>query len=190
MNLRRAPGYALRTGGRSLVLSAALVGAELMAVPVGLLLDTRARLRGPEAVALVHGAFEPMDRIAQTTEPPRYTGTMSWRELLDVRAELVAWGREARSAPPERVAEGARALLARLEAHEEAARAHLAMARHLVESLGRAAVGEGPADLVRATIDAQLPSLPLAHAYDYLAQRLHRRGVGVLVNDVPPIPFA
>jgi hypothetical protein len=72
------------------------------------------------------------------------------------------------------------------------------MSRHIVESIGLGAVNAlhydrqsqgGTLKLSRDLVRLQALSLFSTTFYDRMAQRHQARGVGILVNDVPPIPF-
>lgn len=187
INLRRARTYALRTSGRSLFLSAALVALECAALPaahwVARRADTQARRD------LLEAAFVAMDDLPHARTPPRFI-SRSAAQVHD--AGLALRELAARRGRPGDVLTACRATLGVLEALEEAHGAHLAMSRHLVESVARAAaltvaMGMEADPFALALIQLQTRALVLCQPLDALAQACHARGAGILMNDLPAI---
>lgn len=85
-----------------------------------------------------------------------------------------------------------------VEACEETEAAHLAMSRHIIESIGLfsvnaphyrdASAGE-TVPLSKRYLRLQMLGLAGCIGLDVMAQRIHEVGVGIVVNDVPSIPF-
>ena len=207
LNLRRAPVYARRSRGRSLPVSVGLVISELALLPLAVGFDAWGVLRdeptssrfvsmrmtpwigAPFAVSALAPGVERADRVAL-------------RQILGHcrKAARAAVGRRDLVAVAEVAATGLRQL-ERLES--ECSGALFPMTRHLLESIGLAAVagiedarrqalkkqGAAPSRLALALVSIQLPGLLLGPAFDSVAQRSHRRGVGIIHNDVPSIPF-
>jgi hypothetical protein len=187
INLRRARTYALRTGGRSLFLSATLVALECAALPaahwVARRADTQARRD------LLEAAFVAMDDLPHAHTSPRFIS----RSAAQVREAGFALGELAgRRGRPGDVLTACRATLSVLDALEEAHSAHLAMSRHMVESVARAAaltvaMGMEADPFALGLIQLQLRALVLCQPLDALAQACHTRGAGILTNDLPAI---
>ncbi|MCP4805375.1 MAG: hypothetical protein GY884_08505 [Proteobacteria bacterium] len=99
-----------------------------------------------------------------------------------------------RQGDPEGVVRLCRQPLQDLETLESQHEAALAMSRHLVESVARAALQTSELDLAkdalaRDLVVLQLAGLPLCVGLDRSAQRLHRRGLNILLDELPPIPL-
>ncbi len=202
LNRERAPRYAAVTAGRSWRLSRLLVAVELSTLPTARWFDWRARPHNALGVPVVLADFLPMHLAAPWDAPLGRAGVAARETRRALHSELrgLAWRviGQARRGDFEAAAEAcARSLLALREA-EAASGANFAMGAHLVESVGLAAANspgyvsasEGrAAGLCRDLLIFQALGLPLAGPFDALAQPLHALGAGVLVNDVPPIPF-
>lgn len=202
LNRARRPVYAAATSGRSEPLSALLLRSERAALPVAWWIDARARRFQRAGVPVVAEDFVSMSAVRPAHAPPLRRGRMARRELDALDRRVRAYGAAVREAA--RCGELFRArrlsadLIDAVDGLEIGHDAHLAMTRHLVESIGLAATnGErwrretgGRADaLVRDLVIAQTLALRLAVPIDAAAQRLHGEGVGIVVNDVPAIPF-
>lgn len=197
VNRARRPKYAARTNGASRWLSTGLIASELNTLPLAWWFDWRARRLGNPGV--VTEDFVPMDDAALWDMPPTYTGIASDAAQCEARALLTA-GRKATSRAPgdfEAVAAEMSRLLTALRDLETTEGAHFAMAVHIVESVGFAAANaprwiavEPRARRVsRDLVWVQAQGLLLALPIDTRAQPLHAQGIGIVVNDVPPIPF-
>jgi hypothetical protein len=98
----------------------------------------------------------------------------------------------------ESVAKVSYTLLGTISRLEEAAQAHFAMTRHVAESVGLAALngsryaadsGGATTRLSERLVRSQLTAFASSLWMDRQAQMQHTRGVGILVNDLPHIPF-
>lgn len=199
LNRRRAPRYAEVSGGRSQALSGLLIAMEASTLPVAAWFDRRSAPFVADGVDVVAEDFVSMDGVRPWHAPParrRVAGRRAHRrvaEHLDLARRDAA--RRAVAGDFAGVRDAAAVALRGVRAVEDGEGAHFAMAAHLVESLGFCADnarrrGAGPADVVaRDLVLAQALGLALAAPVDRLAQPLHRRGVGIVVNDVPDIPF-
>ena len=129
---------------------------------------------------------------------PRSTASLPAKPTSRLRLYV----RAARQSPGRGdLADTARALAGLVHALRQSERddnRHRALAVHVAESAGwmaeRGAIYACQTDgatlaLSRRLVRGHLALLPFAHVLDRLAAPVHRRGAGLFVNDLPPIPF-
>ena len=190
LNRARRAQYAAMTGGRSAALSTALIALERLTLPLARWFELRA-WRQPQRRHLLELSFVPMHVPASSLRPALREGP-SRDQQRPARACLRRLGRSLHE--PDLV-QRCQDTLRALEILERQHGAHLAMSRHLVESIGRVAMVRARLGLekdrfARDLLRLHALALPLAPWLDGRAQRLHQRGAGLLVNDLPAIPFA
>lgn len=202
LNEARRAGYAARTGGVSRRVSDRLLRGERLTIPLAWLIDRWAARYNRDGVGIVRDDFVPMAGAAPADAPPRHRGRASTAQLDEVRRLLGAYRRRVGRALPARDYEGlardTATTLDAVEALEERWGCHFAMTRHLLEQVGYAAVraieharasGGRTHRLTSAFVRLLARPLGAGVELDAAAQRAHERGVGLLVNDLPPIPF-
>ena len=195
LNRQRRAGYVRAGGLRAALVSRALVGSERALLPVARTLDAEARRAGCETWA---AAFAPMHAAPEPTRP--VTGSRA-----GARGAAVAFARGARPlaragralarGETDEAAAHLDAALARVREAAESRGLHLAMTVHLLESArlalslagGERARGRCAGPLARFA-RLHLAGLGLALQLDAHAAPLHARGVGLIANDLPPIP--
>lgn len=203
LNRSRREIYDRYSGGRTRAFSNTLIGLELLSLPPAMLLDAWAKRFQERGIPIIQGDFVSMTAVRSPFAPPRWRGVANDAEAEQVQAWLAAYRKELGAALDgddfEGLARSTHDLLGRLERTEREHRTHWAMTKHLIESLGMAAMNAGDyADasngetrrLSRAFIRLQSMGLLGSVALDRKAQDLHRQGIGILVNDIPDIPFA
>jgi hypothetical protein len=194
LNRSRAPVYARRSRGRSVPVSAALVGAELALLPVARWYDRRAERWARRGVPLLDELFASMP---STTLDVGAMPSSCVRLRVDAariaRRARIALDRRGFGAAGDRLARALDALprdgvgCALLRHLLESA---LAIARRAPELCARAArAGLGsPAPLLAGLLRLHLRGLALAAALDRLAWPAQRAGVPILVADLPEPP--
>lgn len=201
-NRERRDYYAGRSNGASRALSDQLIRLERLTLPFAMYFDAQARRFNRQGIPIVERDLVPMSGVRPADTPPSHRNVASKADLQRLDGWLDTY-REATSAALEgrdfqRIGQLTAGLLSQLEGLETTADAHFAMTRHMVESVGYAALhaldyrvassGETD-DLAARFIKLQAFGLTGTVAIDRKAQDLHRRGIGILVNDVPDIPF-
>jgi hypothetical protein len=203
LNRSRRDVYDRLSGGRTRSLSNALINLELLSLPPAMLMDAWAKRFQERGIPIIQGDFVSMEEVRSPFAPPRWRGVASDAEAEQVQAWLDAYRKELGKALDdndfEGLAQATHSLLGRLEQAEHEHQTHWAMTKHLIESLGLAtmnaidysdASGGETRRLSRAFIRLQSMGLLGSVALDRKAQDLHRQGFGILVNDIPDIPFA
>lgn len=201
INLGRRRHYVALAGWRAWLLSVLLVASERLCRPLARHFDRKARPFNEAGIGIVADDFIDMALIEPVEKAPRYRGRAPRSAHADVKRQVKHLKRDGLKA----LASGdyssicslvARALenIAALEAQHQA---HFAMSVHLLESLGFAALHAPDyiaADascepLARQLVAIQLRLCDGGLLMDRLAQHCHQHGAGILVNDVPHIPF-
>ena len=202
VNQTRRPFYAQRTQGRSRRISAYLIGTERLLLPWARDFDRRALRFQRRSIPILEDDLFSMAGIRPVEAPPRFSRRADAVALERVRRRLRTLRDRLRQAVPvaafEAAAEAALEALEAVEAWEETEAAHLAMSRHIIESIGLfsvnatryrdASAGE-TVPLSKRYLRLQMFGLAGCVGLDVMAQRIHGYGVGIVVNDLPSIPF-
>lgn len=201
INWSRRHYYSEVSGGRSRLLSWWLILSEVLCLPLARYFDWRARRFNAQGVGVVRDDFIDMANIKPETSPPIWTHRAEPEAFAAVANSVSVLREQAlESAKVFDFAAVARETAMALESVitiENSAQAHFMMTRHLLESIGLAALhahdyvgqnGEVKA-LCRQLVVIQVRLAGSGLMMDKLAQRTHARGAGILINDVPHIPF-
>jgi hypothetical protein len=199
LNSDRMERYAALTDGRSDGLVHRLILNERALVPVARAIDAWARPYNERGIPVVQGDFVSMERAAPfgTSMEP----TMPMGDVEEAATKALLWDLYRTSGGSlEATVDACAQTLDELTLIESEAGVVFPMSRHLVESLGysalhgiehnRASEGETAA-LVGALVGMQRLGLVTLDpvGIDRQANAFHQQGIGILVNDVPPIPF-
>jgi hypothetical protein len=202
VNRARRDYYASKTGGVSNAVSRRLILLERASLPFAWAIDRMAEKFNNNSIPIIAGDFVLMSVVNDMKTPPAFKNKAKAASVEKVGAVLGGLNKSIKKALKTAdfstvCADSHRALLA-VEAIENAERCHFALSKHIVESIGFAALhaqsyaklsdGE-TAGLSKLFIRVQALALPLCAGTDAEAQKSHELGAGVLVNDVPFIPF-
>lgn len=201
-NRERRAYYAGMTKGASRPLSDSLIRLETLTLPFAMHFDARARAFNRQGIPIVEGDLVSMAGVRPADTPPSHRSVASKADLRRLEGWLETYRADVSQAVErrdfERVGSLTVELLGRVEGLETSADAHFAMTRHVAESVGyaalhaldyRASSGGNTDDLAARFIRLQAFGLTGTVSIDRKAQDLHRRGIGIIVNDVPHIPF-
>ncbi len=199
LNTARKARYATLTDGRSDALFDRLIWNERALLPVAWVMDAQAAPFNAQGIGVVRDDFISMERVAPFGTPIPPTMPMSddaaeharavlWQVYLDSGAGL--------QATVQACAEG----LEELSLIEREAELSFVMSRHLIESLGYSALhglehneasGGETEGLVAWLVGLQRLGLVTLDpvGIDRQANAFHVDGIGIIANDVPPIPF-
>jgi hypothetical protein len=197
INSERMSLYAQMSADRSLRISRALIWLEKAALPIAWWIDRRAAKFQQRGIPVVANDFVPMHPLPPFDQAPLYRRLASkalvrqiCRDLKKYKREVNAHVRKGRFVEAANISYDA---LQKLRQIEKEHQCHLAMTRHLIESIGFAALHAPQyaeaASLSRTLIWVQMWGLGSGLWLDTWAQPLHQMGVGILVNDLPLIPF-
>ena len=143
-----------------------------------------------------------MEGIRDPHDPPTWTNRAGWGEFVALSAELRDYKRclkdSARTFDFAQAARETARMLTEVAERETRCEAHFAMVRHMLESIGLAAVNAirfaelsaGETRLLsRSLLLFEAKGMRTAMTLDRRAQPVHALGVGIIVNDLPVIPF-
>lgn len=202
INRARREYYAAKTGGLSNAVSRRLILLERASLPFAWAIDRMAAKFNDNSIPVIAGDFVHMSVINDKKTPPVFKNKASAASVKKVRAALAGLDKSIKKALKTSdfsavCADSYRALLS-VEAVETAECSHFALSKHIVESIGFAALHArayaqlsdgGTAGLSKLFIRVQALALSFCAGTDAEAQKSHELGAGVLVNDVPLIPF-
>ncbi|WP_369600462.1 hypothetical protein AAIA72_11490 [Hahella sp. SMD15-11] len=200
INRARAAWYARVAGWQARLLSWWLIASEYLCLPLARYFDRRALPFNRRGIGVVQRDFVPMDVPDQTTPPPAVrplTGAVRRSALR----RLTTYRKRARHALTQArfdaVADLTRQMLRDIGQIEADAGTSLAMTRHLLESIGLCshnavmyiAQDDSVQNLCHRLVAIQLALVGNGPWMDSLGSRCQSRGAGILLNDVPAIPF-
>jgi len=204
INMQRKTEYAQVTNGKSLVTSRAMIWGELLSLPVAKYYDWRAVKFNKQGIPIVLNDFVSMDDIKPCSSKPQYSSTADFLTFTYIRSELKTYSQQLKAAIAlldfRKICALTAELIDKVFEQENKSQAHFAMLIHILESIGFAAansieyskMSNGATDkLSKALIKLQSNpmTLSLAVKIDSSAQKAHALGAGIIVNDVPSIPF-
>ena len=202
LNTRRGFRYAVQSKGRSLLVSIPLVLSEISALFAFGFFDLWGMKYNRRGIDIIIGDFVPMAKANSADSPLRYTDVASAQEhkrLKTRRWAFIAelWGLN-RAGNLAEVVETTHRFLQEILALENNTKSLFPMHRHVVESIGVAALnsqnyaaqsnGETKT-LSRWFIAFQIVALFTSSGNDRHAQKCHKLGIGIIEDDVPYIPF-
>lgn len=201
-NLARRSYYRRQAGWVAWLLSISLVFSERLTIPIARRVDRQALPFQEKGIPILANDFVEMSEIPPKESLPVYHGQADRKLRREVKRLLRKAKKASLAALSRRnyriVQEELSAALRKLERIQETEKVHFAMTRHLLESAGiaalhvpsyiRASSGEAE-ELCRRFVKMQVRLIDQAIFVDTLAQKCHAKGVGILVNDVPDIPF-
>jgi len=202
INFVRGISYCRMTGGRSLLITIPLIMFEAMTGIVLGFYDIWGKWFNREGISIIQGDYMPMSIAKPMDAPLRFTGQAPKVAFQDINKAVRRYQREAISATLSGdfhgVAVRTKELILGIMSIEDETESLFPMHRHLLESIGFAAVNgityhkqsEGRTSLLsKCFILTQVMGLNLYCPFDSLAQVCHGYGAGILENDVPYIPF-
>lgn len=202
LNTSRRDYYASRTGGRSYLLSTTLISLEKMSRSAAAVFDREAKPFQRAGIPIVSADFVPISGLPLASKPPQFQNVADKAHVRALDRQLADY----RKAMPKirteqdlrQVAALSSRMLETIERTEQSAGSHFAMTKHVVESIGMAALnglrwaaqsGGKTVSLTAKLVESQELALHSSVWIDKQAQRCHVQGVGIIVNDVPHIPF-
>jgi len=201
LNRSRRSYYTSIAGVNACFLSHFLVTTELMCLPLARYFDRRAQQFIEQGIPIIQNDFVSMENIRDKSTPPEYTNIAKKSQCADIKNTLKETRTNSLHAlKDDNYGDVCRIIstcLHHIESIEQEAQAHFAMVKHVVESAGYAALN-APSyieketetqTLARQLIAIQVRLLEGSVLMDQVAQTCHRKGAGIIINDVPPIPF-
>ncbi|HVY62022.1 MAG TPA: hypothetical protein VHF22_10235 [Planctomycetota bacterium] len=202
LNTARRSVYSKLSGGASEEVSDRLIASEKLDHLVTGYFDREARRFNDRGIPIVTGDFVPMSGAKPAEAPLERRGKTPALELAKLEAEVIAFHAQLLLSVVvghfDKISERAFALSQEIDRLEAKTRSNLAMTKHVVDSIGLAALHAGRYSkmsggetdtLAKQLIAAESVALVNAVGTDRRAQEVQALGVGIIVNDVPEIPF-
>ncbi len=202
VNRARRNYYSKITNGDSASVSGKLIAMERATLPIAWMIDRMAHKFNKAGINIIADDFVPMSLIPAQEDPPAFTGTASPEVVNELRANIASFKQVVKTSLKSddfsSIGAAAYRSLVKIEGLETSGRCHFAMSKHIVESIGffvlhavrYAEASNGKTKrLSKLFIRVQVLALPFCHNIDADAQKCHKLGAGVLVNDLPAIPF-
>ncbi|MBF8262861.1 MAG: hypothetical protein HW387_526 [Parachlamydiales bacterium] len=202
INFERKKLYAQMSDHRSLGVSRLLILLEGAAIPIAWLIDRKAARFQKMGIGVIADDFVPMHPLPSYDTAPLYRLQANQQilrqlalDLKNVRKSIASCLDGGRFIAAAKMSYD---LLQHIRQMEIEHQCHLAMTRHLLESIGFALL-HAP-QYAKASHDATVPLSKMFVRFQMLALSgglwldrkagvIHEMGVGILVNDVPLIPF-
>ena len=198
----RMPFYARLTRGESDSIFKTIASKQKMNLPVSWYIDVQARKFQKDGIPIIVGDLKNMNTIRPKEQAPDFTNTMPEEVFTDISLHIRDLQKKAMRALSKNnfneVAAETYNTARYIRMLENKYRAHMAMTVHMLDSLGYTSLhaaqyqkqSAGETDsLARQFIAIHIIPLQDCLPTDQKAQKLHKLGVGVIVNDVPDIPF-
>ncbi len=203
LNIHRRVVYAQITNGESRFVSNILIFSERILYPVAWYFDRRAKDFNSRGIGIIVNDFMPLNNnIPPVHRKPMYAKVLKSKDIkhLFYKMFLLRWNvrRELRQFN----FSAAHVILVNavdeISRYERDNNTHIAMLKHIVESAAfackNAVLYAGSGDkkvmrLARCFINTQMLGTILSPLIDRSANRIHVLGVGIVVNDIPEIPF-
>ena len=201
LNLSRRAYYTKIAGQRARLLSHLLVASERLCLSIANYFDTRAQPFITKGIPVVKKDFVSMDLVESVDAPPKFKQCANPRSFSLLSEDLKLCQKKAKKGLLEKdfiaVAECIHLTLLGIEELEKSEASHFAMVKHVLESAGLAAFNafayskrdHKVEKLCCSLVSIQVNLVGNSLFFDKLAQKCHERGAGIIVNDVPAIPF-
>lgn len=202
-NKGRADYYSSRSNGLSLLVSKELIKNERILLLTAIILDLQAQQFINKKIPVICGDFVDMRGIRQKEEYPIRNNIAATSTTTRLKAIFVAQREKMEISNKENdfsdISSRAADMLRVIEKIEGEEQSNFCMSKHVVESIGYAALhavhnsklSGGRADgLLSKFIGAEIKGLSEEIVVlDENAQHVHALGIGIVCNDVPKIPF-
>jgi hypothetical protein len=203
-NKKRQPVYSALSEGASEPVSRLLIRSEKLLLPLARRLDEKARLFRRAGLGVLCDEFVAMSHApAMILEKgPSPSGAVEQSDLWVGSRPAPRWAKRIRRALKDSGIPGALEAAKEALGESQSYPQYLCMARHILESIGRAAALapkheaqakilklRSPMNLSVEFISLQILGLRLSTRLDGLAYRLQKQGIPIICGDVPPIPI-
>lgn len=199
---QRLPVYAQLTKGLATPLFRKIATLQKLNLPIAWYIDLRARRFQKQGIPIITGDLVSMSSINPIDTPPRHRGQIPADLLEELRGRMKTYQKAMMLDLRENrflfIASRTADLLRSVQAVEIREDCHMAMTCHMLESLGITALhGDrwlklskgATAGLTKLFLTIQAFPMQECLKTDRKAQDVHALGIGVIVNDVPHIPF-
>lgn len=202
VNSKRKGLYARMSANRSLWVSWPLILLEKAAIMIAWWIDRKAARFQKLGIPIIANDFVPMEPLPSYNTPPFYCKRADKQILRQIAKDLKNYRKSINAYVDNEefiaAAKISYELLQHIRQMEKEHHCHFAMTRHLIESIGFAvlhapqyakASGNTTIPLSKMLARIQIFALFGGLWLDKQAGAVHQMGIGILVNDLPLIPF-
>ncbi len=204
VNKLRAKYYADRSKGQTQKLSNLYAALETVILPMAAIFDRWAQKLCQKGIPVMKNDFVSMEDLPTPDTCPARMGRLNQAGLNDYRQALKAFRKSAYTAAYRKdfisLQIHAISALHKLKALQQIHHCNLTLTIHLIESIGLAARNADQLKqqhkshkeidaFYRAFILSQIFGTRMFAGIDLQAQYFHQAGIGIIVNDLPRIPF-
>lgn len=202
INTERKALYAKMSNNKSLWISRPLILLEKASKIVAIFIDHKAEKYQKAGIPIITNDFVPMHPLPAYDTPPLYRKGADSSTIKKVDKILKNYSKALSSnvlnGDFQKVAQLSYDTLEEIKNIETTHQCHFAMTRHLIESIGFQALHSmeyekasqgNTKSLSKTCLRFQALGISGGLWLDKQAQPLHQMGVGIIINDVPHIPF-
>lgn len=202
LNLARKDVYARLSSGASKKVSNQLIAFERLCLIPAHIIDKWAHHFSSKGIGIIENDFVSMKSVAAPETPSLYRGFLNPAAKARLQESVRSFQKivftDIRRGDFMKVAGLTFGMIQVVREAEKRNRCHLALTAHFLESLGFSALhavayakqSKGKTNsLSKAFLILQLLPLRYSLPFDTEAQKIQARGIGIVVNDVPHIPF-
>jgi len=202
INKERKKIYAKNTNNQSTFISNFMILSEQMLLPVAKYFDWKGKKFNAVGIPIVINDFVSMDNIKSVHEEPAYKNSVSEAHLKQLTISMREFKKlliaSLEKYQFEKTCEATENMINTVSSVESLSCSHFSMLKHLLESIGYASVNAvnysksscgKTKKLSKQLIMIQANGLTVALKIDLQAQKIQALGEGIIVNDVPVIPF-
>lgn len=199
INIVRLFYYGIKSKGKSLILSFCLITSELFTLPLALFFDIWAlpkQLLGSSILSIDFVSMSHIEKASKKMTPSLPFQKNQLHSLIKITQKVTSLLKEATDyleIYPALVKE-----IDKLIALEKKSQCHFQMTKHMLESVTGIIWNQKNRSfeeqkkvktLFQFLIRSHIQSFSLAILFDRLAHPLHEKGIGILIHDIPEIPY-
>jgi len=202
VNKERKKFYSNQTKGKSKKLSNILLFFSYFLLPITIFIDKKALKFNKLGIPIIENDFVSLENIKPKTSPPLYQSELKLSDLKIFLKSLKKFKNQINYEIKKNnfieICRLISKIILNINEFENEKKIHLALYKHIYESIGFAAHNaieyskfnnNDALKLSKKLIKIQLLGLILSPYIDKIANKLHQTGCGILVNDIPDIPF-
>jgi hypothetical protein len=194
--------YSEKTNGKSKWVSNIMIYFEKFLYPVACYFDKKAKKFNQKAIPIIIEDFVSLENILPIDCPPKYQNISNLKEIKKLAKLLFKLRKSVRKSARKydftTICRLISKVIEEIIETEKRINVHFAMIKHILESAGYASqnaiIYTENADievkkLATSFINIQMQGTILSPLIDREANKIHKLGYGIIVNDIPPIPF-
>ncbi|MBF0548487.1 MAG: hypothetical protein HQM08_28890 [Candidatus Riflebacteria bacterium] len=202
INAERKPYYAKKSNNATIQLSDRMISIGKTGLMIGSKIDRWGEKFNRQGIPIIQNDVVSMSTIPAMDTLPIRKGVLTPEQQKDVKAQIFDFQTSMftmiLSKDFQNISLLASQFLKKIKAFEEVNSCNLTMVRHLVESVGYIALHSIDYDkqskgatrrLSQSFLLVHLVSLRYAPDIDFQAQPFHKLGIGIVLNEIPQIPF-